>query len=345
MDDATKEIQRFLTFVKQPDELIELRTDLDNGERKTRHHGYYSDHAKAATDAGEWGGNVFFTVNRLDPTIKPTNELMRCKKGACTKAKDITRRTLLYLDADPLRPTGTPSTDEQHRAAIDFVQVVVGQLPFPKPLIGSSGNGACAFWKIDLPPDSTLPKRILKTIKAKWETPTVSVDLTVASVARIGRLLGTHNYKGGKAGRRSAILDAPTIVTPAEKIIVAGEEVEIPETVEDGTLELLTEAAMEAFAPLPKEQAEERRIQQLVTSWTFGRTFDEQVANIKSLLDAKGIQYTCDKNPDSLVRSAAGFTSIAFSGRGTMTQGTGLRSTPRKASAVVATIGSVTTKA
>ena len=292
-------IRRFLSLVKQPGELIELRCDQSEGERKTRKHGYYNDHHKAAQDAADFAGNVYFTVNRLDPDLPVTNELVPCRKGCCTKAKDIVRRTLLYLDGDPVRPSGTASTDEQHQAAIDLVRFVAGQLSFPKPIIGSSGNGACAFWKIDLPPDSTLPKRVLKTIKAKWETPAVSIDLTVASAARIGRLLGTDNHKGGKAGRQSTILDAPTIITPAERIEQYGEWVENPEKVEDGALELLTEEAMEAFAPLPKEQTEANRAQQLVTSWTFGKTYEEQVRNVGDLLKAKGIQCTISKSPDS----------------------------------------------
>ena len=222
-------IRRFLSLVNQPGELIELRCDQSEGERKTRKHGYYNDHHKAAQDAADFAGNVYFTVNRLAPNLPATNELIPCRKGCCTKAKDIVRRTLLYLDGDPVRPSGTASTDEQHQAAIDLVRFVAGQLSFPKPIIGSSGNGACAFWKIDLPPDSTLPKRVLKTIKAKWETPAVSIDLTVASAARIGRLLGTDNHKGGKARRQSTILDAPTIITPAERIEQYGEWVENPE--------------------------------------------------------------------------------------------------------------------
>ena len=201
--------------------------------------------------------------------------LRRCKKGACTSAKDIIRRILLYLDADPNRPAGVPSTDAQHEAAIAWVQSVAGQLPFPRPLIGDSGNGACAFWRIDLPPDSPLVKQVLKAIKAKWETPVIGVDLTVASVSRIGRLLGSDNFKGGSAGRQSRIIDSPD------------------------ELELLSEAAMTAFAPLPKAETEARRVQQIVTSWTFGRTPDEQIASIKTLLHAKGIPYSFDQSPDS----------------------------------------------
>ena len=113
-------INRFLAFVKEQGELIELRADLSEGERKTRYHGYYNDHDKLARDAADFGGNCYFSVNRLDPNIIATNELVRCRKGACTKAENIVRRTLFYIDYDPMRPSGTPSTDEQHQAAIDL---------------------------------------------------------------------------------------------------------------------------------------------------------------------------------------------------------------------------------
>jgi hypothetical protein len=290
-------VYRFLSFTKE-NEIVELRANQADGERKIRWHGYFNDAVKLARVAEEFNGDCFFTVNRLDPNILPTNELLRCRKGACTKGKDIVRRTLLYLDCDPVRETGTASTDEKHQAAIDLVKHIAKQLPFPQPLIGDTGNGACAFWKIDLPPDSPLVKQVLKAIKRKFETPNVTIDLSVASLSRIGRLLGSDNWKGGKRGRQSAILDAPVIRTPAEKVIIAGVEVENPETVVDGKLELLTEAAMEAFAPVPKKETEANRVQQLVTSWTFGRTPDEQVAYFHTLLSAKHISYDHSRSPD-----------------------------------------------
>jgi P4 family phage/plasmid primase-like protien len=300
-------IRRTLRFLKEPGELIELRCDHLVSERKVRLHGYYNDHEKLARDAEEFEGNCYLTINRLDPTIPATNELRRCKKGACTKAENIVRRTLFYLDGDAVKPAGTPSTDAQHQAAIDRVKFIAEQLPFPRPLIGSSGNGACAWWKIDLAPDSPLPKLVLRAIKKKWETPAVTIDTTVASVSRIGRLLGTHNYKGGHIGRQATIIDAPQRVVTEEILPPPGVTV-TPELLaalkpvtrtEDLPLELLTEQVMEAFAPLPKEQTEKARVQQLVTSWSLGKTEQEQVANIAAILSAKGIQFGFSESPDS----------------------------------------------
>lgn len=201
-------IRRFLSYVKAPGELVELRANQPDGERTIRWHGYYNDLEKLARDAVDFHGDCYFTVNRLDPSIPATNVLTRCRRGACTRGEHIVRRTLLYLDGDPVRESGTASTEEQHQAAIDLVRLIAGQLPFPQPLIGSSGNGACAFWAIDLPPDSKLVKRVLETIRKQWGNPGVEIDLSVASIARIGRLLGTDNWKGGKRGRQSVILDA-----------------------------------------------------------------------------------------------------------------------------------------
>ena len=124
-------IRRTLHYLKEPGELIELRCDHLVSERKVRLHGYYNDHEKLARDAEEFEGNCYFTINRLDPAIPATNELRRCKKGACTKAENIVRRTALYLDGDAVKPAGTPSTDAQHQAAIDLVKFIAGQLPFP----------------------------------------------------------------------------------------------------------------------------------------------------------------------------------------------------------------------
>jgi P4 family phage/plasmid primase-like protien len=300
-------IRRTLRYLKEPGELIELRCDHLVSERKVRLHGYYNDHEKLARDAEEFEGNCYLTINRLDPAIPATNELRRCKKGACTKAENIVRRTLFYLDGDAVKPAGSPSTDAQHQAAIDLVKFVAEQLPFPRPLIGSSGNGACAWWKTDLPPDSPLPKLVLRAIKKKWETPAVTIDTTVASLSRIGRLLGTHNYKGGHVGRQATIIDAPQRIVTEEVVPPPGVTA-TPELLaalqpvtrtEDLPLELLTEQVMEAFAPLPKEQTEKARVQQLVTSWSLGKTEEEQVANITALLKTKGLQFDFSESPDS----------------------------------------------
>jgi P4 family phage/plasmid primase-like protien len=299
-------IRRTLRYLKEPGELIELRCDHLVNDRKVRLHGYYNDHEKLARDAEEFEGNCFLTINRLDPAIPATNKLQRCKKGACTKAENIIRRTLLYVDCDAVKPAGTPSTDAQHQAAIDLARHIRQQLGWSM-LLGDSGNGACLFGKIDLPPDNTLPNRVLKTIKKKWETPAVTIDTTVASLSRIGRLLGSYNYKGGHIGRQATILDAPQRVVK-EQIVPPPGVPATPELLaaiqpatrtEDVRLELITEQVMEAFAPLPKEQTEKARVQQLVTSWSLGKTEQEQIANITALLKAKGLQFSLSQSPDS----------------------------------------------
>ena len=174
-------IRRTLHYLKEPGELIELRCDHLVSERKVRLHGYYTNHEKLARDAEEFDGNCYFTINKLDPDIPATNELRRCKTGACTKAVNIIRRTAFYVDCDVVKPAGTPSTDAQHRAAIDLARHIRQQLGWSM-LLGDSGNGSCLYGKIDLPPDSPLPKLVLKAIKKKWETPAVTIDTTVASV-------------------------------------------------------------------------------------------------------------------------------------------------------------------
>ena len=120
-------------------------------------------------------------------------------------------------------------------------------------------------------------------------------------------MLGTLNYKGGHAGRQATILDAPQRVVTEEVVPPPGVTA-TPELLaalkpvtrtEDLPLELLTEAVMAAFAPLPKERTEKARVQQLVTSWSLGKTEKEQVANVTALLTAKGLQFSLSQSPDS----------------------------------------------
>ena len=80
---------------------------------------------------------------------------------------------------------------------------------------------------------------------------------------------------------------------------------------EDLPLELLTEQVMGAFAPLPKEQTEKARVQQLVTSWSLGKTEQEQVANIAALSAPRGFNSASRKAPTAGEPCASGSTSIA----------------------------------
>ncbi len=160
-------------------------------------------------------------------------------------------RTTIYIDFDPVRESGTPSTDEQHKTAIEFAPFIETQLRegwgFPELMIVSSGNGAAIFGRIDLPPDSPLVKRFLKVVKDKWGRADIEVDQKVANISRICRFIGTDNCKGG-TGRQSKIISTPD------------------------TLEIIPEEKLAAFGPEPKKQSEDVRIQQQVTSLTFGKT-------------------------------------------------------------------------
>lgn len=262
-------IRRTLRLLK-PGQLVELRC-ASLGVRRAWFSGIYDDHAKLAADAAAWPGDCYFSVNRL--TDRPASNSLR--RGNAIKADDIARRSLLYIDADPVRPSGTASTDEQHQAAIDLVQRIAAELPFPRPLVGDSGNGAALFYAIDLPADSTLVTRVLRAVKQKYDTPSVTIDTTVANAARIARLPGTVNWKGGEAGRQSTIIDAPE------------------------ALEIVPEAMLEAFAPQPVKQSEDARVQQIVTGWAFGDTPEQQIANLTKLLNAKATAFTIEENPDS----------------------------------------------
>ena len=248
------EMRRFLGLVKPDDKVIELRLDSKDevSGRVTRLHGYYDDKDKALEVAAGWKGSVYLNVNQLAADHPAPNCLAGAKHGECTKAADIKRRTTFYIDFDPVRESGTPSTDEQHKTAVEFAHFIATQLRegfgFPELMVVSSGNGAAIFGRIDLPPDSPLLKRVLKKIKDLWGRADIEVDQKVANVSRICRFIGSNNCKGGEAGRQSKIICTPD------------------------KLEVIPEEKLAAFAPEPKKQSEDTRIQQQVTSLAFGKT-------------------------------------------------------------------------
>ena len=187
-------------------------------ERKVRLHGYYDDREKFARDAEEVPGQLLFhrQPNWTRPFRRPT-ELRRCKQGACTKAENIIRRTLLYVDCDAVKPAGTPSTDAQHEAAIDLARHIPAATRMVRCLArGFRQRSTVCSGRSTSRRTALCRSWCSEQSRRKWETPAVTIDTTVASVSRIGRLLGTHNYKGGHIGRQATIIDAPHGVVTEE---------------------------------------------------------------------------------------------------------------------------------
>ena len=230
-DDVAKiaEWLRVLIETGQVTELRALNVPQNYGKPATYFGFYDSDHLnEMARDADRLSAcgasGVYFTLNPVIPDLlaRSANRVRVAKSGETTSDRDIIRRRLLLIDADPMRPAGISATDEEKgraRRVIVDVGSVLFDAGWPDPIMADSGNGYHLLYPIDLPADdSEVVKRCLLSLAAKCGNEHVSIDTAVFNPARICKLYGTLSRKGdsipSRPHRRSEIISIPSELTP-----------------------------------------------------------------------------------------------------------------------------------
>jgi DNA-directed RNA polymerase subunit F len=218
-DKYLEEIKKGLNFIKESDELCEIRMlKTDKGTIS----GYYNDYERLADDIKPYIGkyNVFFTLNpvKKDLISKSKNKLKYYAKNTTSDA-DITKRRILLIDLDAVRPTGTSSTDEEHKSAIERAKEVeefLEEQGWSEPILADSGNGAHLLYHIDLENNSNsvqLIKNVLKVLDEIFSDEKVDIDKSVYNAARICKLYGSVACKGDntedRPHRMAKVLEYP----------------------------------------------------------------------------------------------------------------------------------------
>jgi len=215
------EIQRALTVIVGTGNVCELRALGVDGRKRTDG-GYFNDFSKAAQAASGCltSKGVYFVLNAINPDLLARSSNQMAKYAETTTSdKDVIRRRWLYVDCDPVRPSGISSSNDEKNAAIERAEDVRHWLMvrgWYEPIMAMSGNGAHLLFPIDLPNDDDslkLVKQILTALDAKFSDEIVSVDKSVSNAARICRLYGTVARKGtdtdDRPHRVSKILHVP----------------------------------------------------------------------------------------------------------------------------------------
>lgn len=164
-----------------------------------------------------------YTVN-----FQVKNRIDKARIGECMTNADATRRRWLFVDVDPVRPTGINASDVQMNTAIATAKAIrddfVGK-GWPEPLAGMSGNGSYLLWRTDLTydeenrrlisdciyailqkysPNASTAKEVLSesislgsySDEANAESIEMDIDRSIHNVARICKILGTDSRKG-----------------------------------------------------------------------------------------------------------------------------------------------------
>src|SRR5262245_48189843 len=152
--DDVRRIVRLLQ--REPDILIELRILSPKGT----YSGYFNDVEQFVREAEFWNGkgNIYVTLNKVHPDCasRRLNRVEFSKKGETTKDAEIVCRSNIYIDFDPRRLSGIPSTDEEHAAAekvAHAVRAFLRENRLPESALISSGNGYGLLLAVDLPND------------------------------------------------------------------------------------------------------------------------------------------------------------------------------------------------
>lgn len=221
------DIQRALTVLCEPGQVVELRVPEVDGKKRTDS-GYFNDIAALAKAAANYDGRasgVYMTLNPVEPALLARAQNRVREWAKLTTSDDyIARRRWLPIDCDPRmngkkRAAGISSTDEEHAAALakaDQIREWLATAGWPEPIEADSGNGGALLYLIELPNDAdskTLVEQCLKAIAAKFDDNTADIDTGVSNAARIWKVYGTLAGKGDSTAdrphRRASILRAP----------------------------------------------------------------------------------------------------------------------------------------
>jgi len=183
------------------------------GGKKAIVAGWFQDHDKAAQLAAYvWATGVYITLNPTNKALlSRANERLVAGVGR-TKDTEISHIRNLLIDIDPIRPEGISSTDAEHEAALEMVQIIRSDLEnqaWPDPLIGDSGNGAHLVYPLDLLPgeeNTALLEGVLAGLARRYADQLalrkIELDQVVFNAARLTKLYGTWARKGDNTTER-----------------------------------------------------------------------------------------------------------------------------------------------
>ena len=150
------EIRKTIQALKDYEELFEVRCLEANGKRVSS--GYFRDVEVMLDQLSRLNSidsNVYITLNNIKPECYSREQRDRfiTNTKVQTSDNDICGYEWLFIDADPKRPAGVSSTDEQLNQAKSIgnkVYVFMKNLGFNEPLTAMSGNGIHLLYKIRL---------------------------------------------------------------------------------------------------------------------------------------------------------------------------------------------------
>jgi len=227
---STTSIADNLRLFHEQGDIIEIRII---GDRKTTS-GYFNEAEKAQKEVEKYKAknNIYFVLNKINPAcyLRKNQDILLDYAKETTADKDIERRRWLFIDFDPVRLSGTSSTDEEKEVALARIRQCYKFLKnngFSEPIQADSGNGYHLLYKIDLPNSEEVKKLIQQFIQAlsyMFTDEKVDVDKSVFNASRITKLYGTKAVKGAdtpeRPHRNSSIQYVPSEINITQESLI-----------------------------------------------------------------------------------------------------------------------------
>lgn len=233
-------LAEWLSLFLEPDDVFEVRgLDVDRPGRKEA--GFVrADRIPAMAGSiaalAVRAGGVYFTPNKLNPDVlkRSSHHLSEVVRDGdqvrpkLTGDEDVTARRYLIIDVDPVRPrafkkhSATDAEKAQAFAVMKAVRNDLKRLGWSAPLVVDSGNGYHAYYRLCEPlPGGAVADSIadplaqlLRTLKARFDTPGAEIDPTVFNASRVMKVPGTPSRKGPNTPERphrtSSVLEVPS---------------------------------------------------------------------------------------------------------------------------------------
>lgn len=223
-----EELRKAIQVLKPNEELFEVRII---GSQKPIS-GYFKDAdtlIKAFSNVDLRDTNIYITLNQVNDACFSRQQSERFMKGKnSTQDTEIDGYKFLFIDLDPIRPTGISSTKEEYKAACDTANKVcayLDELGFEKPIKAVSGNGAHILYRINLSnteENRNLIRRCLNALATFFDNDVVTVDTSNFNPSRVCKLYGTLAQKGKNTEERphrmSKIVDVPSDLRTVGKV-------------------------------------------------------------------------------------------------------------------------------
>lgn len=196
------ELRRWWQEEKNNGSLVEIRLISPEGKIGS---GYFRDIDTIISEVKKYPGyGVYYTLNTpVDECFGRLQANKICfRVKQTTQDKEIGGRDMVAIDLDPVRVSGTNSTNEEleyaKKKTNEIYKWLLGQGFYP-PIVNYSGNGThlklrCAMLNNEANTETV--KKFLAVIDMLFSDEKVDCDTSIYNAARIIKCCGTISYKG-----------------------------------------------------------------------------------------------------------------------------------------------------